>query len=92
MQTKSCSLDYVFNELVKDAMGAPDSHNFLEPMKKYIAKYYHIYDQNYKESREKLEKQMFQIDKTSLSEKQTMSGKGSKIKDKNFIVKKFQVL
>lgn len=60
-------------------------------MKRYIDKYYNIYDQNYKEQREKLEKELFQDNNPSLSTNQTMSGK-TKIKEKNFIVKKFQVL
>lgn len=39
--------------MVKDAMTKPDSHNFLDKMKKYVDKYYDIYDVNYKEWREK---------------------------------------
>ena len=32
-------------------MGEPDSHNYLNIMKEYIYKYYHIYDSQYKEQR-----------------------------------------
>lgn len=44
MNPESLSLDFVLCELVKDAMGEPNSHNFLKPMENYIDKYYHIYD------------------------------------------------
>lgn len=35
-KVESYSLSIVLDELVKDAMEAPDSHNFLNLMKKYV--------------------------------------------------------
>lgn len=45
------SLPYVMHELTKDAMGAPESHQFLDVMNKYIEKYYSNFDPAYREDR-----------------------------------------
>lgn len=50
-KTGKCSLPYILHELTKDAMGAPESHKFLETMEKYIEKYYPNLDPTYKDDR-----------------------------------------
>ncbi len=48
---KQCSLAFVIQELISDAMGDSDSHKFIDLMKGYIDLYYKKYDESYKDER-----------------------------------------
>ena len=87
---KGYSLAFVIQELINDAMGHPDSHQFIDLMKNYIDLYYHNYDESYKEEREKREKELFSIEEDpSLTQRGRSQFRG---KDKNYLVKKFRCL